>query len=325
MIGIWPRICLAAMISAGGAAASAAPAVVDAPVVDLPGPRAFPESITSTTDGVRYVSSFASGGVLRIRPGETTAETFLAPGASGTRSTFGVLADEASNTLWLCSNDASAIGAPGPSAVEGSFLKGFDLKTGAETLSAALPGPRTLCNDIAIGPDRSLYVTNTFAPEILRLPRGGAKLEVWLSDPLFEPPKNGAGLDGIAFGPAGDILVNTFSAGDLFRIEVKDGAPGRIAKLKPSRALVMPDAIRPLRDGSFLMIEGGGSLDRVSVAGDSATIETIRDDFVQPTGVTLVGHTAWVAEGQLSRLAYPAAGDPPRLPFKVYAVPLGER
>jgi sugar lactone lactonase YvrE len=314
---IW-RTCLAAIVSIGGlAAASAAPAVVD-----LPGDRAFPESISSTADGTRYVSNISGGGVLRIRPAATEGESWIKPGAYDTRSTFGVLADEASNTLWVCSNDASALGLPGPSAVKGSFLKGFDLQTGAEKFSAALPGERTLCNDIVIGPDRSLYVTNTFAPEILRLPPGGKQLEVWLTDSQFEPPKNGAGLDGIAFGPDGSIYVNTYSLGDLFRVELKDGVPGKVTRLKTSRPLINPDGLRPFDGKSLLMIEGGGSLDRVAVSGDSATVETIKDGFVQPTGVALDGHTAWVTEGQLSKLAYPAKGDAPRLPFRVYAVPL---
>lgn len=313
-------LCAAAMIGLGSLSARAEPASVE-----LPGPRAFPESITSSADGGRYVSSIASGGVLRIPRGATAAESFIEPGAYDTRSTFGVLADETSNTLWVCSNDASPLGVPGPNAIKGSFLKGFDLKTGVGKFSAALPGPRTLCNDIAIGPDRSLYVTNTFAPEILRLSPGAPKLEVWATDPRFEPPKNGGGLDGISFGPDGNIYVNTFTAGDLFRVEVKDGAPGKISKLNTSRPLTNPDGLRPLIGKGFLMIEGGGSLDRVTVSGDSAAIETLKDGFIQPTGVTLDGHTAWVAEGQLSRLAYPGKGEPPRLPFRVYAVPLDER
>jgi hypothetical protein len=50
--------------------------------------------------------------------------------------------------------------------VKGSFLKGFDLDTGDGKISAALPGTRTLCNDMALGPDGSVYVTNSFTPQI---------------------------------------------------------------------------------------------------------------------------------------------------------------
>ncbi|WP_036263776.1 hypothetical protein [Methylocapsa aurea] len=315
------RICLVAILAGGGAiAANATPAVIE-----LPSDRAFPESVTSTSDGALYIGSIVNGGVLRVPPGQTDAEPWIKSGAYDSRSTFGLLADERSNTLWVCSNDASALGTPGPNSVQGSFLKGFDLRTGEGKASAALPGARTLCNDMTLGPDGSVYVTNSLAAQILRLRPGGAQLDVWLTDSRFEPPKDGVGLDGIAFGGDGNLYVNTFTSGELFRIDVKDGAPGKVTKLKTSRPLSLPDALRALHGNDFLMIEGAGSLDRVSIAEDSASIETIKDGFLQPTGVASVGNTAWVAEGQLSRLAYPAKGPAPRLPFRVFAVPLSER
>jgi streptogramin lyase len=321
-IGAVLRTCAAAVLAIVGVLTASA----IASSIDLPSPRAYPESITSTSDGTLYIGSFADGGILRARAGETRAEPWIAPGAYGTRSTFGVLADERTGTLWACSNDASAFNAPGPSQVEGSFLKGIDLATGEGKISAALPGAHSLCNDMALGPDGSVYVTNSFAPEILRLHPGGTTLEVWLTDPLFAPPSDGGpGLDGIAFGGDGNIYVDTFATGTLLRVEVRDGAPGKVTKLRTSRPLALPDAIRPLDGNRFLMIEGAGSLDRVTISGDTAAIETIADGYGQPTGVTSTGSTAFVAEGQLSRLIHPNEGQGPRLPFKIYAVPLSPR
>jgi hypothetical protein len=193
--------------------------------------------------------------------------------------------------------------------------------TGEGKINVALPGSRTLCNDIAVGPDGSAYVTNSFAPEILRLRPGAKEFEVFLADPLFEPPKNGAGLDGIAFGGDGNLYVNTFSQATLMRVEVKDGVPGAVTKLKTSRPISLADGLRPIEGNEFLMIEGTGSLDRVTIKADEATIETLKDGFVQPTGVTLVQGTAWVADGQLSRLIQ-LDGKAPQLPFRAYAVPL---
>jgi streptogramin lyase len=78
--------------------------------IDLPGDRIFPENITSTKDGTLYVGSLGSGGIIRIKPGAAKAELWIKPGTFGSRSIFGVLADERSNTLWACSNDLSALG-----------------------------------------------------------------------------------------------------------------------------------------------------------------------------------------------------------------------
>jgi sugar lactone lactonase YvrE len=315
------RLCIGAILGLGIVDGSnAAPSSVE-----LPSGRAYPESITATSDGTLYVSSFADGGVVRAKPGQAKAEPFIAPGAYGTRSTFGVLADERSGTLWVCSNDASAFNVPGPSDIAGSFLKGFDLATGAGKVSAALPGSRTLCNDIAVGQDGSIFVTNSFAPEILRLPRGGTTLEIWLIDPLFVPPKDGPGLDGITFGSDGNIYVNTFATGTLLRVAVQDGRPGKVTQLVTSRPISFPDALRPLDGNKLLMIEGAGSLDRVTISGNSASIETIADKFIQPTGVAVTGSTAWITEGQLSRLIHPSEGERPRLPFELHAVSLTGR
>ena len=98
---------------------------------------------------------------------------------------------------------------------------------------------------MAVGADGSLFVTNSFAPQILRLKPGASQLEVWLDDPAFEqPPKGAPGLDGIAFGKDGHLYVDNFANGAFFRVEVKDGAPGKITKMTPSRPLKNPDALR---------------------------------------------------------------------------------
>jgi len=185
--------------------------------IKLPGDRAYPESISAAPDGTLYVSSPAVGGVWRIKPQTAAVEEWIKPGAFGTRSTLGVLVDNKSNLLWVCSNDLSSSGVPGPGTVPGSYVKSFDLESGEGKVSAALPGKATLCNDMVVGADGSLFVTNSLAPQILRLKPGSTQLEVWLESPDFEQPPQGApGLDGIAFGSDGNLYVNTFANGDSF-------------------------------------------------------------------------------------------------------------
>jgi streptogramin lyase len=301
-----------------GSSALAVPASID-----LPGGRVFPENIASANDGTLYVGSLGSGGIIRIKPGAAKAEIWIKPGAFGSRSIFGILADERSNTLWACSNDLSSLGLVIASSETGSALKGFDLKTGQGKVSVKLPGDHTLCNDIAIGADGSAFVTNSAAPQILRLPPGSNQLEVWANDPLLAPPAGGAGLDGIAFGTSGSLYVDTYTTGELFRVDVVDGRAGKVTKLKPSRPLTLSDAIRPLGNNQFLIIEGAGRLDRMRIRGDGAVIETLKDGYAVPTGVAVVGHTAWVSEGQLSYVFDPAQkGQTPNLPFHIYSVPL---
>jgi sugar lactone lactonase YvrE len=298
---------LLGLIAGFGQSAGAAPSPIA-----LPGERMFPESFSATTDGTFYIGSVAEGGVMRIRPG-SQAEAWIKPGAFGTRSVFGVLADERSGMLWLCSNDVSAGGVAGPGSETGSALKGFDLKTGEGRVSAKFPGDKNFCNDMAVGPDGAVYVTNTTTPQILKLPPAGKTLEVWLAEPRIQLGKGG-GLDGIAFGGDGNLYVNTFGSGELFRVTLKDGAADTVTKLTTSHPLAMADGMRPIGGNGFAMIEGAGRLDRVTVEGDKAMVETLREGLNSPTAVALVGVVAWVSEGQLPALF---GKKPPKLPFSL--------
>jgi sugar lactone lactonase YvrE len=312
-----------AVVLASAFALSSPSIADDASEIKLPGDHAYPESIAAAPDGTLYVSSPAVGGVWRINPQPASVEEWIKPGAFGTRSTLGVLVDIKANLLWVCSNDFSSAGIPGPSSEPGSFVKGFDLASGEGKVSAKLPGNATLCNDMVVGPDGSLYVTNSLAPRILRLKPGSAQLEVWLESPAFEHPPQGApGLDGIAFGDDGNLYVNNFAAGDFFRVEVKEGTPGKITKLQPSRALKFPDGLRSTGGSTFIMAEGGGSADRISVDGDRVEVETIKDGIAGPTSVALDGQTLWITEGQLPHLFEAAKNGPPHLPFRIIAVPM---
>ena len=281
--------------------------------------KSFPESVTSTRDGTLYGGSFNLGGVVKTTPGGK-AEQFIKPGAGGSRSVLGVLADEKSGTLYVCSNDITGFGVPGPSDTKGAWLTTFDLASGAPKGSFALQDPKSLCNDIAIGGDGTAYVTDSFTPNVYSLKPGGTALEIWATDPMLAPAQDGVGLDGIAFGSDGNLYVTTYIPAALFKIAVKDGKAGAVTALKSSRPLDHADAMRTFGD-SLLLIEGNGKLDKVTIKGDEAQIETIKDDFTEPVSVTQVGDTGWVAEGKLSYIIGDNKGKDPG-PFTIKPVAL---
>lgn len=290
--------------------------------IPVPGRRAFPESITATSDGALFVGRLGVGGIVRVQPRTAESSVFVQPGASGSRSILGVFADEASRTLWACSTDLSALDGPATGSDTASALKGFDLKTGAGKRSVTLPGSHAFCNDITVDAHGSVYITDSAHPTVLRLSPGATTFEVFAQDPAFAPPQGGAGLDGIAFGSDGHLYVTTYTAGELLRVEVKDGRAGRITTLSGNRHLKLPDALRALGNNSFLLIEGSGSLDRVVIQGDAFAVTPIRGGFAIPTSVARVGPTAWVSEGQLGFFFHPSKDASPSLPFRIYAVRL---
>jgi hypothetical protein len=281
--------------------------------------KSFPESVTSTKDGTLYAGSFNLGGVVKASPGGK-AEQFIQPGAAGSRSTLGVLADEKGGLLYVCSNDITGFGVPGPGDTKGAWLKVFDLASGAPKGSFGLPDPKSLCNDIAVGSDGSAYVSDSFTPNVYRLKPGATALEAWATDPLLAPAKDGVGLDGIAVGADGNLYVTTFIPAKLFKIAVKDGKAGAVTELKTSRAIDHADAMRAFGD-SFLLIEGAGRLAKVTVKGDEAQVDTIADGLSEPVSVTQVGNTGWVAEGKLSYIIGDNKGKDPG-PFTLKPVSL---
>jgi sugar lactone lactonase YvrE len=223
--------------------------------------------------------------------------------------------------LYVCSNDITGFGVRGPSDTKGAWLKVFDLGSGALKNSVALPDPKALCNDIAVGGDGTAYITDSFTPNVYRLKPGGTALEVFATDPALAPAKDGVGLDGIAFGSDGNLYVTTYIPAALFKIAVSDGKAGAVTALKPSRPLDHADAMRRFGD-NLLLIEGNGKLDKVTIKADAAEIETVKDGLNEPVSVTLVGNTGWIAEGKLSYIIGDnKAKDPGAFELKPVALP----
>jgi sugar lactone lactonase YvrE len=308
-------LCALVLLLATSAAALAAPTEII-----IPGDNVFPESLTATANGTIIVGSFTEGMLYRARPGAATAEPWIKPGTNGLLSVLGVLADEKSKTLWVCSSDLSALGVVVPGE-KVTALKWFDLKTGKPKGSLAFPGTGSLCNDIVIARDGSVFVTDSLHPRVLRLKPGAGELEVWVENEVFGT--KGPNLDGIAFGSDGQLYVNSYAGGKLFRVAVnKDGSAGAVTEIMTSTPLDHPDGMRMLGKNTFLMIEGAGRLDRVTVQGDQAKIEVLKDGLNVPVSVVRVGRTAWTLEGQLDLLFNPAKKGMKPQPFRALAVPL---
>ena len=216
---------------------------------------------------------------------------------------------------------------PGPGNATGSTLKAFRLATGQLKASAALPGEAAACNDIAIAADGAVYVSDVIGSRVLKLKPEWNGFDVWAADERFTPPPNEGGVDGLDVRRRRCPLSQHLRQGPAVQGGGDEGrGGGEITELKPSRPLILPDGMRPYGAGRFLMVEGGGTLDLVTVEGDVARIETLKDGLAGPVGVTQVGDTAWVAEGQLGHLFDPTLKDQkPSLPFRIVAVPLAPR
>jgi sugar lactone lactonase YvrE len=306
---------LFSVVVIGACAAQQPPAAVRGDI-RIDGKSVHPESITSAADGSLFVGSM-SGTIYRAGPRDTVATPFITPSAeNGLRSVFGVLADDRGGRLWVCSVANSFVRAPGPQSP--SEVVAFELTTGKLVGRWPFPAPGGTCNDIAIGADGAAYATDTPGGRILKLARNGTALEVVASHQSLR------GIDGIAFGSGGEMYINNVQRHELWRVGLTaDPAAPQLTLLTASRKMEGPDSLRPVGGNRFLQAEGpGGRVTLVTIAGDSATIEVLRDGLQSTPGATLVGNTVYTIEGKINYLidAQLRGQDPGE--FRAIAIPM---
>ncbi|MET0282397.1 MAG: hypothetical protein ABW278_14920 [Steroidobacteraceae bacterium] len=307
----------AALVLACALAACAArpPAVPVRGDILIDGKGVHPESVTSSRDGSLYVGSI-TGTIYRAGPRDTTAVPFITPdAANGLRAVFGVLVDEASSRLWVCSVANPFVRTPAPAAP--SEVVAFDLKSGKLAGRWPFPAPGGTCNDIAIARDGSAYATDTPNGRILRLAKGAAALEVVASDERLK------GIDGIAFAADGAMYINNVQQQELWRVQLVAGSAATLTRLNATRKMEGPDGLRPIGGNRFLQAEGtGGRITLVTIEGDTARIDSLREGLDSSPGVTLIGDTVYAVEGKIQYLFSPDFRGKDPGPFRAIAIPL---
>src|SRR5436309_3159701 len=158
-----------------------------------------PENLTSSRDGTIYFGSTAKGTIYRAAPGAARAEPWILASATGLTNVLGVLADDRTNTLWVCQN---ATGGRGGAPVVGqTALRSFDVTSGAPKGTYPSPPNAGICNDIAVAADGTAYVSESFRGRIHRLRPGATQLEVWVADQQLDV------IDGLALLADGAVYV----------------------------------------------------------------------------------------------------------------------
>jgi sugar lactone lactonase YvrE len=315
--GFGRAAALAAMLLAGCATTDSGSGQVPQPRdITINGSRVHPESIASDTRGTLYVGS-VGGTIYRATEGSSTAQPWIVPSpANGLTSLFGVLADEASETLWACNNPP--FGAPAPAGAT-SGLKAFDLRSGALKASHAFPGQGPFaCNDIAIAADGTTYATDTAGGRIFALAPGGSQLTLFAASPDL------VGIDGIAFAGDGTMYINNVRQNTVQRVLRTGAGYAGLTTLTLSQPVNGPDALRLVSGNRFLQAEGSGNrVTYVDIEGDRAIITPIKTGLDSSPGVTHVGRIGYATEGKIGYLFDPAlrGQDPDPFVIRAFVLP----
>jgi hypothetical protein len=275
----------------------------------------YPESIAATPDGTVFLGSLKKPIIYRAAPNADAKPWIHLSGKQPI--TLGVLADPASKTLWACVHEP--IGAPSPTAPnpppQRSFLRGFDLDTGAVKANYPLAGATNGCNDISIAPDRTVYVTDSGNARLLRLKSGSKALEIWLED-----KQNLDGIDGLNFLD-GKLYVNNVRTSHIYRIPItSDGKAGTPVDIQLSQPISGPDGMRAEGGIIYIAENREGRISALKLTGDKATVTVLRTGLQVPTGVAPMGKMLWASEAKFNYMRDPKLGNPN--PFKVYAIQL---
>jgi sugar lactone lactonase YvrE len=250
--------------------------------------KSQPESLAHAPDGTLIVGSASSPYVYRVRPGSTTAETFIDASAAGPGTFFfGQLIDPATNTVWSC--ELTPVPGATPAARHTALI-GSDLKTGSQKLRWNLPGDNSTCNDFSIGPDKALYISDTANGRIYRLPSGATTAELYMENRLLN------GIDGITF-LNGVLYVNNVFFNKLYRIPVDaSGKPGAPVDIWMDAPVKGPDGMRAVNGKLLLAENGAGKIDALTINGDTAHVTVLKNGLNTPTAAEPAGATIWIAE-----------------------------
>lgn len=288
------------LVSALGVAVAQAPERYD-----LPGEEVYPEGIVAA-DGTFYVGSTSDGTIFRgdVESGEV--EVF----AEGLQHTaIGMTIDDAGN-LWVAGGSS------------GNVYR-YDTDTGELTGTFTTPeADSTFLNDLVVGPDGQVYVTDSMRPTLFRVAADAepGEMESWLS---FEGTAadftEGFNMNGIVLTPDGQSLVVVKSnTGGLYRVDVADMSIHEIevdADLSNGDGLVL--------DGQTLYVvqNAQGQILPVEMNEDFSAgnaDEPITDaSFQFPTTAALADGSLLVVNSQ-----FDAQGGDPELPFNVSRVAL---
>ncbi len=171
-------------------------------------------------------------------------QPFLAPDA-GLWGVFNILVDAKRGVLWASTSALPQVEGFTPADKGRTELVRIDLKSGRVLARfAPPPGAERSLGDLALGPDGSVYVSDSGAGGLFRLRPGARALEAVVQSGAFESPQ------GIVPTPDGRRLIVADYPSGLQQVDLKTGTVTPVAA-PADAAMVWLDSL--VRDGTSLI------------------------------------------------------------------------
>lgn len=312
-------------------------------VDDIDKPVAVPETVTFISPGLypegvghdalnqRFlVSSITSGNV-----GVVSYEGDYMPFISDDRliSTIGLEVDEARMRVLVAGADPGGTPNSDPSTAGQTAVLGiYNLHTGAPIqfidLGALRPDMPHFANDITIDDSGNAYITDSFSPIIYKVDVWG-NASVFYENEDFATPQGAFGFNGIAFHPAGYLLVAYSIENAIYKIPLNNTSA--ISQVQLNDPLESPDGLLLSQNGKQLIVvnnAGGAASGRVLsfTSGDNWETGTLNNSFmtgpVFPTTATGYGDEVFVLYAHLNKLF--GGTQPPQEEYTIRKMPFPE-
>jgi sugar lactone lactonase YvrE len=176
-----------------------------------------PEGVTfDARSGRWFIGSVRQRRVVVVeRDGNT--HDFVRSGADGLGGVFGMAIDPTRRVLWVATTALPRMMGFTPADSGRVGVYGYDLETGRLKRSVWMPRDSSVAHtfgDVAVAPNGDVYVSDSQAPWIHKLPVGGDSLVRFVSHPLFRS------LQGMAISPDGATMFAADYSHGLIRIDL---------------------------------------------------------------------------------------------------------
>lgn len=221
-------------------------------------PGLHPEGIEWDAERGRFLVSSVTRGTVTAVEDDGSHRVLVEDPELG--SSIGIHIDRESGRLLVASADLRVFQ---DTALRGTAKLGiYDLRSGERLhlveLATLRPGGRHFANDVAVGPDGTAYVTDSFSPVVYAVtPRGEASILVE-DERLAATP---IGLNGIEHHPDGYLLAAVAGRGALVKVPLED--PSALADVSLPEP-IGADGLVLMEDGTLVAVVFGAADDPTS-------------------------------------------------------------